>query len=70
MHYWLHLGIAHTSMALRSVCAIGHIIIILLFAFKKGYPLLLLNLLSYKRPAGFPPPYWGFMIHDSRLVVV
>ena len=59
MHYWLHLGKAHTSMALHSVCTIGHIILFLLFAFKKDYPLLLLNLLSYERPAGFPPLMLG-----------
>ena len=60
MHYWLHLGKAHTSMTLRSVCTIGHIFVFYLIFFEKGAgPLLLLNLLSYERPAGFPPLMFG-----------
>lgn len=35
MHYRLHLGIAHTSIALRSVCTIGHIFVFYLIFFEK-----------------------------------
>lgn len=52
MHYWLHLGKAHTSMALRSVCTIGHILVFYLIFFEKVAARCLVNLLSYERPAG------------------